>query len=92
VPVKRHIGRLRLSEIAGDPEKVMGGWTVSNPESFEDISKSLRNVTNRQVEWLDRIGALEQRLEGALGRLSKIEDRVARLEKVTDLRTPGYAR
>ncbi len=65
---------------------------MTNPESLEEIAKTLRNVSNRQVECFDRITTLEQRVESVLGRLLKIDDRVARLEKVTELRNSGYAR
>lgn len=65
---------------------------MSDPGSFEEMSKTLRNVANRQVEALERIAAVEQRLDGALGRLSKIEDRLTRVEKVSGFRNSGYAR
>ncbi len=65
---------------------------MTHPESLEEIAKTVRNVSNRQVECFDRIATLEQRVESVLGRLLKIDDRLARLEKITELRNAGYAR
>ena len=65
---------------------------MTHPESLEEIAKTVRNVSNRQVECFDRIATLEQRVESVLGRLLKIDDRLARREKITELRNAGYAR
>lgn len=65
---------------------------MTNPESLEEIAKTLRNVSNRQVECFERIATLEQRVDTVLDRLLKLDDRVARLEKVSELRNSGYAR
>ncbi len=65
---------------------------MSDLETAEELFKTLSFVRNKQVEAFDRIGVLEERLQDLLSRFRQIEDRIVRLEKVTELRKSAYGR
>ena len=65
---------------------------ADNQESLGLLAKDLNLVRNKQVEILDRLTTLEERVQDLLNRMRPLEDRITRLEKTTSLRTPGYGR
>lgn len=62
--------------------------------SFQTENRKLiSNVTtvmNRQVEAFERIERMEERVENLTGRLRQLEEKVARLEKISSGRPSGY--
>ena len=62
--------------------------------SFQTENRKLINnvnsVMNKQVEAFERIERLEERVENLTGRLRQLEEKVARLEKISSGRPTGY--
>jgi len=54
------------------------------------LISNLTSVMNRQVEAFERIERLEERLEALTGRVRQLEEKIARLEKVSSGRPTGY--
>jgi chromosome segregation ATPase len=65
---------------------------TDNVESLGEVARNLNLLRNKQVELFDRLGTLEERIQDLLNRVRPLEDRLARLEKASESRSPGYGR
>jgi len=54
------------------------------------LISNVTSVMNKQVEAFERIERLEERAENLTGRLRQLEEKVARLEKISSGRPTGY--
>lgn len=54
------------------------------------LISNLTSVVNKQIEAFERIERLEERVENLTGRMRQLEDKIARLEKISSGRATGY--
>jgi predicted nucleic acid-binding Zn-ribbon protein len=54
---------------------------ADNLQSLGELTKNMNTVRNKQVEIIDRIQALEERVQELLTRYRPLEERIVRLEK-----------
>ena len=65
---------------------------ADNQDSLGLLAKDLNLVRNKQVEILDRLTTLEERVQDLLNRMRPLEDRIARVEKTSSSGSSGYGR